>query len=123
MLIRVDGVLFKAHRLAWLYVRGCWPSGIVDHKDGNTANNRWSNLRDTTQMTNNHNRVAAQRNSKVGFLGVSPCLSRFSSAIKGSDGIRRHLGVFDTPEEAHLVYLLAKVFYQGNAHASRALQP
>jgi len=32
--IYVDGVGYKAHRLAWLYVHGCWPPHLIDHKNG-----------------------------------------------------------------------------------------
>lgn len=47
--IRIDGEHHKAHRLAWFYVHGSWPSGIIDHKDGNKDNNKIKNLRDTSQ--------------------------------------------------------------------------
>lgn len=29
--LKVDGTLYYAHRLAWLYVYGKWPHGVVDH--------------------------------------------------------------------------------------------
>lgn len=46
---------FYAHRLAWLYVTGFWPDGVVDHRDRNTANNRFGNLYVVTVSGNGHN--------------------------------------------------------------------
>ena len=35
--IKVDGRFYRAHRLAWIYVHGVWPSKDLDHKDENKA--------------------------------------------------------------------------------------
>ena len=42
--------------MAWLYMAGAWPSGVIDHMNGDPSDNRWSNLRDVTQAENNANR-------------------------------------------------------------------
>lgn len=46
--IRVDGVLHKAHRLAWLHVHGAWPTAGVDHVNGDRGQNGIANLREST---------------------------------------------------------------------------
>lgn len=56
--IRLDGRRYLAHRLAWLYVNGEWPENVIDHRDRNKRNNRWSNLRDVTQFLNMQNNNA-----------------------------------------------------------------
>src|SRR5690606_34614864 len=52
--IYVDGRPYKAHRLAWFYMHGEWPEEI-DHRNGERADNRLSNLRPVTRQQNNLN--------------------------------------------------------------------
>lgn len=54
-LIRIDYESYLAHRLAWFYVHGEWPSGEVDHIDGDTDNNAIRNLRVVTHQQNRWN--------------------------------------------------------------------
>lgn len=107
ILVRADQVLYKAHRIAWLIYFAEWPNGQIDHIDGNPGNNRLSNLRDVSPTVNQQNKRQATRQSSTGVLGVFPSRGRFISRIR-DQGKPTHLGVFDTPEEAHQVYLHAK---------------
>jgi hypothetical protein len=59
--IGVMGRTVPAHRLAWRYVHGVWPSGDVDHINGTRDDNRIVNLRDVTRSQNS---LAAQRPGK-----------------------------------------------------------
>lgn len=43
--ITVDNHKYPAARLAWFYVTGRWPTFNLVHVDGNTANDRFANLR------------------------------------------------------------------------------
>ena len=67
--IRIKGKLFLAHRLAWFYVNGVWPSKLLDHEDGNGLNNKWSNLREATSTSNGRNCSLSVNNSS-GVNGV-----------------------------------------------------
>jgi hypothetical protein len=103
--IGLFGKQIAAHRLAWFYMNGCWPSMDIDHKDGDGLNNAWSNLRTATRSQNLANAKRRESN-KAGHKGVYPCNGRFRAAIR-VQGRRIYLGTFDTPEQAHGAYLLA----------------
>lgn len=103
----VDAKRYLAHRLAWLYVRGSWPNGLIDHINGDSCDNRFENLREATYSRNSQNQRSAHIDSKSGLLGVHPYRNRFVASIWHS-GRSNHLGVFDTAEEAHASYIEAK---------------
>lgn len=105
--IRIDDVLYRTHRLAWLYMTGEWPSHDIDHRDLDRSNNRWSNLRLATKSTNGANRKR-QKNNQSGYKGVfwSTAASKWTAqiAVKGRS---KHLGLFADPESAHAAYAAA----------------
>ena len=103
--IRLDDVLHLAHRLAWLYVHGVWPTNQIDHINGNRADNRLCNLREATNAENAQNRRKTK--GKSGLMGVRQENSKWLAEIKFNYKVIR-LGLFDTPEEAHQTYLAAK---------------
>ena len=107
VLIKVAGFRIYAHRLAWLFSTGEWPSQDIDHRDGDKSNNRIGNLRDVSKNLNAQNIAAAFNSSKVGLLGVSPSGKKFQARIY-TNNKQRCLGSFLTPEEAHAAYLTAK---------------
>jgi len=53
--IRYRGVLYYAHRLAFLAMEGAWPKDVVDHVDRDGSNNSWCNLRHATHSENHQN--------------------------------------------------------------------
>lgn len=109
--IQIDGKLYFAHRLAWLYIHGNLPTYHIDHIDGNRCNNCINNLRDVDRLTNNQNIKHAQQNNKfTGLLGVTKHRSKFMAQIT-INGIHKYLGCFDSAHKAHEVYLSAKRNY------------
>lgn len=93
--------LWAEHRLAWLYVHGRWPDGVLDHINGRVADNRIANLRDVTVKVN------LQNIGTDGDVGVRRQGSKWRALI-GVDGRLKHLGVFSTKELARAAYLEAK---------------
>jgi len=102
LLIKIDGVKYRAHRLAYLYVKGYLPD-VVDHKDGIGLHNWWDNLRECTVQQNNMNHGKTINKSGL------PCGVRFMrdkyQARLICDEKTHYLGVYETPEEAESVYL------------------
>ena len=56
--IMIDNERISAHRLAWFYVYGTWPSKCIDHINHKKDDNRICNLRNVTQLENLTHRVA-----------------------------------------------------------------
>lgn len=109
--IKVDKIMHRAHRLAWLCMTGEWPlEEQIDHRHGVRSDNRWSNLRELSRSHNNQNQRVAQRNNKSsGLLGVSQrnAGQGFQARIRFQNREKR-IGTFPTAELAHQAYLTAK---------------
>jgi hypothetical protein len=97
----VDGSKHLAHRLAWLYMTGEWPTTGVDHRDHDEVNNRWNNLRLANQSMNNGN-ASVHADNPSGAKGVSHS-QRLDKPWKARIH-NRHLGHFATIEEAKAAY-------------------
>jgi hypothetical protein len=105
--VKIDGVRYMAHRLAWLYVYGEFPAGTIDHINGCHGDNRISNLRDVPHGVNMQNRRTHYKNSQTGVLGVHRDKGRFRASIS-HQGKTVHLGSYLTIDEAQSVYVAAK---------------
>lgn len=98
--IKICGRAYMASRLAWLYMNGRWPENIVDHKDGDGTNNKYSNLRDVTSHENCKNRRKRVDNtSGVCGVGWSVVVGKWHSYI-WVDKKKKVLGYFDDFFEA-----------------------
>lgn len=104
ILICVDGRMFRAHRLAWLYVHGSFPARHIDHINGVRDDNRISNLREATESQNQCNRAGT---SKTGYKGVYLHKSGRWYAMIQCGKKRQCLGYFETPEAAAEAYKAA----------------
>lgn len=105
--VHVDGRQHYLHQLAWLYVNGEWPAGVVDHINRDKTDNRIENLRVCTRAENAQNK--APDPNKNGYPGVKKSASGPSYFSQISVNNKpRYLGSFPTPEAAHAAYLNAK---------------
>lgn len=110
LLIGIYGRRYYAHRLAWLYMTGDWPRGVIDHKNGDPLDNRFSNLRDVSSIANQQNMHRRPKGSDQSLpFGVTRTTNgvRFTSHIR-VNGEHHYLGCFKTKEEAHDAYISAK---------------
>jgi hypothetical protein len=96
--IRFKGKIYLAHRLAWFYTYGCWPIGVIDHKDGNPSNNKLDNLRDVPHVINCRNQKLYVTNTS-GVKGVTLVKGRWAARIV-VDGKAICLGTYDNKEDA-----------------------
>ncbi len=67
--IKVGGIAYRAHRIAFAIYYGYWPIGFIDHINGNPSDNRIENLRDVTRKENTLN-CRIGKNNKTGCIGV-----------------------------------------------------
>jgi len=83
---------------------------LVDRINGNTLDNRRENLRIADHTQNNHNRTRRNRNNTSGAKGVARhTQSKKWRAYIMLDYKQKHLGLFDTVEEAAEAVRKAKV--------------
>ena len=109
---RINNTKYKAHNLAWLYVYGSMPNGVIDHINGDILDNRICNLRDITNYENSLN-IKNKKNS----------YSRFKGAAKRNDGVYQvqirtknrqiYIGRYKSEFEAAYRYDLASLQYHG----------
>lgn len=106
--IQIDRKLYRAHRLAWLYMTGAWPATELDHRNTVGTDNWWNNLRLANRFTNMQNqRTAHVSNHTTGLLGAHRQGDRFRARIRYR-GRGKSLGMFPTAQLAHAAYVNAK---------------
>lgn len=95
------GKNYLLHRIAFFLYHGYIPEQI-DHINGNRSDNRKCNLRQANFAQNAQNRRLTT-NNKTGYKGVSKSKNRYRATISYNKKFK-HLGYFDTIEEAAKVY-------------------
>lgn len=86
---------------------------LVDHENGNGLDNLRKNLRVCTYMQNLQNQRLSKSNTS-GYKGVTwnKGANKWQSAIR-ANGVRKYLGVFIDPKEAHEAYCKAALELHG----------
>ena len=96
--IRIDGKLYRAARLAWFYVYGLWPIEI-DHDNTITADDRWNNIFEATSQQNKQNR-SVRYDNMLGAKGITQLPSGNYNAKIKHNYVSINLGTFQTLREA-----------------------
>lgn len=110
---------FLAHRVGWAIVHGEWPD-VIDHINGDPADNRLCNLRSVDWGGNCRNQRRNQRNTS-GVVGVG-----WSAAAKkwlAQIGIGRevkYLGIYDCKSDAIAARKAAEIKYGFHPNHGRA---
>ncbi|HKY71631.1 MAG TPA: HNH endonuclease signature motif containing protein [Nitrospira sp.] len=118
--VSILGVCYFAHRIIWKMITGFEPDHI-DHADGQTNNNRFSNLHDVSAAENQKNRKRSA-NNKSGTTGVHWCRTTKSWVAKITIGRRaKMIGRFTARSEAVAARLAAQKehgFHENHGRAS-----
>lgn len=104
--ITINGRRYMAHVLAWFYMTGEYLVRGIDHEDTVGTNNKWCNLRRASQSQNNRN-TKVRCDNATGIKGARLKKGKGARPFYATiniDGKQRHLGYFDTVEEAHAAY-------------------
>lgn len=102
----------KTHRLIFLYHYGYIPK-YIDHIDGNPLNNKIENLRECTLQQNSWNRKT-NKNNVSGIKGIWYSKQRNKWKATIYSPFKKHLGYFDTIDEAKNVLEQFRKKYHGN---------
>ena len=107
--IMINKKLYQVHRLiAKAFISNYSVDLVVDHINGNTLDNRLTNLRCVTNRENTLNQYK-HRNGKLAgacLIGVGRYLSNCSI-----NGKTHHIGIFPTEQEAHDAYVKCRQEY------------
>lgn len=102
IMIKIERVSYKAHRLAWLYMKGSWPRFEMDHWNKVRDDNRWDNLREASHVQNMQN-GGIRKDNNSGARGVTVSSGKWRAKIT-VNGKQKHLGLFNTVKEAKEAY-------------------
>lgn len=100
VIVLIKRKLYRAHRIAWFYMTGEFPTKEIDHINGNKSDNRFCNLRLADKTQNNWNKKV-RKDSKVGIKNVLyfPNFKKYYVRINANKQ-KHQFGPFDTIEEA-----------------------
>lgn len=105
--VSVDNKNYIASHIIWVLKTGKYPEVTIDHKDRNSLNNSWENLR-----LANHSNQANNRKGKKNWKGVFKQKGRYRSRIKVNKK-NISLGIFDCPAAASFAYQIAADIHFG----------
>lgn len=114
--VRVNGRLITVHRIVWKMMTNTDPVDQIDHIDGDPDNNRWGNLRASTQTQNTWN-LKPRSNCTSGHSCIYPMNTKRAASKKFRvlmrfQGKQRLVGDYHTFNEAKAAYETAFAKYR-----------
>ena len=108
--IKINGKIYLAHRLIFLYHHGYLPK-YIDHIDGNQLNNKVENLREATQQENCKNsKISKANTSGVKNVSFNKKSKKWQVSLS-IDKKLKHIGFYDDLELAEFVAIEARNKY------------
>lgn len=102
--IAVAGTYYPAALLAWIYIAGFDPGGMIDHIDLNKENDSFNNLRPASH-SQNHANVEVPKHNTSGLKGVLWNKQRRKWQARLTNQYKQvHLGFFDDIVDAAIAY-------------------
>ena len=105
--VSIKGKKMYAYRIAWALHYGVWPTYEIDHINGNSADDRISNLRDVTRKINQENVRRPNSRNSLGILGVSKKGNFFTAKLVINRRLTQ-IGTYKTADEAYEAYVNEK---------------
>lgn len=99
VVVSIQKRLCRAHHVIWCLAHKEWPTAEIDHINGVRNDNRLVNLRLVSRAENTKNRCLLPSN-KTGYHGVTKSSHGKYRAKGHAENVQRHLGYFNTLEEA-----------------------
>ncbi len=102
IVVKVNCIAYRAHRIIWRWFYGVWPNGEIDHINHIRYDNRIVNLRDVIHRENGRNKTRHSNNTS-GSTGVvyrnGKNIKKRWHAYIGSIP-QKHLGCYKNKAEA-----------------------
>jgi hypothetical protein len=111
--IKINGRRYKRGHLMHLVVTGRFPAPCLDHINGDSLDDRPSNIREATITQNawNHKKRSKKTKLPMGVRRSNGC-DRFQARITVNKN-KISLGCFGTPEEARDMYINSRKKFYG----------
>lgn len=111
--ILLFGKIYKAHRLAWLYVHKRWPVDLIDHINGDPSDNRIDNLR---EVNNSKNMMNTKKHASCSSQYKGVCWYRASNKWTAQiviNGKKKRIGYFTSEKVAAYAYDIFALKHHG----------
>lgn len=101
--VQVDGKKYRRSQIVFYLANGYWAKPCIDHINGDSTDDRPTNLRQATITQNAWNHKKRARRIQLPIRVRKLASGKFQARI-GYFGKQIHLGSFQSPDEASTIY-------------------